>query len=229
MTGRKKAAWRSGIRESSAGLRGGGDGGGAGWARPWCAREDSNLHPLRDQILSLACLPFHHSRRQSNQRTACAPPVASFQVGPQMPQRNADTGFLNRSKQREQRTEGENLCCLRFLLFKAVCRFCVHLRLSAAIPVPLVCGKGQFESGVAAKVLREFAQDPFPYLDEAGKKKMMAAHSDLLRKFTELAFDESAESRWQESQPAEADNIDVGPATEADLQGALMEASGNPF
>jgi hypothetical protein len=99
----------------------------------------------------------------------------------------------------------------------------------ASIPVPLVFGKGQFESGVAAKVLREFAQDPFPYLDEAGKKKMMAAHSDLLRKFTELAFDESAESRWQESQPAEADNIDVGPATEADLQGALMEASGNPF
>ena len=26
-------------------------------------------------------------------------------------------------------------------------------------------GKGQFESGVAAKALREFAQDPFPYLD----------------------------------------------------------------
>ena len=29
----------------------------------WCAREDLNLHPLRDQILSLACLPFHHARR----------------------------------------------------------------------------------------------------------------------------------------------------------------------
>ena len=28
----------------------------------WCAREDLNLHLLRDQILSLACLPFHHSR-----------------------------------------------------------------------------------------------------------------------------------------------------------------------
>ena len=60
------------------------------WARPWCAREDSNLHPLRDQILSLACLPFHHSRRQGDESTACAPPVASFQVGPQMPQGNAD-------------------------------------------------------------------------------------------------------------------------------------------
>ena len=58
---------------------------------------------------------------------------------------------------------------------------------------------------------------------------MMAAHSALLRKFTELAFDEPAESRWQESRPTEADNIDVGPATGPDLQGDLMEASGNPF
>jgi hypothetical protein len=99
----------------------------------------------------------------------------------------------------------------------------------AAIPVPLVFGKGQFESGVAAKVLREFAQDPFPYLDEAGKKNMIAAHSALLGKFTELAFDEPAEMRWEESRPMEADNIDVGPATETDLQGDLMEASGNPF
>jgi hypothetical protein len=78
-------------------------------------------------------------------------------------------------------------------------------------------------------MLREFAQDPFPYLDEAGKKNMIAADSALLRKFTELAFDESAEARWQESRPAEADNIDVGPATETDLQSDLMEASGDPF
>ena len=57
----------------------------------------------------------------------------------------------------------------------------------------------------------------------------MAAESGLLRKFTELAFDESAEMRWQESRPAEADNIDVGPATETDSQGDLIEASGDPF
>ena len=36
------------------------------WSTKWCAREDSNLHPLRDQILSLACLPFHHSRLKIN-------------------------------------------------------------------------------------------------------------------------------------------------------------------
>ena len=77
--------------------------------------------------------------------------------------------------------------------------------------------------------MREFALDPFPYLDEAGKKSMIAAESGLMRKFTDLAFGESAESRWQESQPAEADNIDVGPATETDLQSDLIEASGNPF
>jgi hypothetical protein len=58
---------------------------------------------------------------------------------------------------------------------------------------------------------------------------MIAAHSALLRKFTDWAFDEPAEMRWQESRPTEADNMDAGPATETDLQSELMEASGNPF
>jgi hypothetical protein len=58
---------------------------------------------------------------------------------------------------------------------------------------------------------------------------MIAAHSALLRKFTELAFNESAEMRWQESRPTEADNMDVGPATETDLQRDLIEGAGNPF
>ncbi|GEM_PF-822077 len=30
----------------------------------WCAREDLNLQSLRNQILSLACLPFHHARNR---------------------------------------------------------------------------------------------------------------------------------------------------------------------
>jgi hypothetical protein len=58
---------------------------------------------------------------------------------------------------------------------------------------------------------------------------MTSAHSSLLRKFTDLAFDESTAVRWQESQPTEADNIDVGPATATDVQADLVEASGNPF
>jgi len=58
---------------------------------------------------------------------------------------------------------------------------------------------------------------------------MIAAHSALLGKFTDLAFDEAAEARWQESRPTEADNIDVGPATETDLKSDLIEASWNPF
>jgi hypothetical protein len=99
----------------------------------------------------------------------------------------------------------------------------------ATIPVPFVFAKDQFKSGLATKVLRDYATDPFPYLDEATKKKMTVAHSDLLRKFTDLAFDESAETRWQESQRTEGDNVDVGPPTETDLQDELIEASGNPF
>ncbi len=78
-------------------------------------------------------------------------------------------------------------------------------RAEPAIAVPLVFGKGQFESGVAARVLRGFAHDPCPYLDE------------------------SAEMRWQESRPTEPDNMDAGPATETDLQSDLIEVSGNPF
>jgi hypothetical protein len=58
---------------------------------------------------------------------------------------------------------------------------------------------------------------------------MTAAHSALLRKFTDLAFDESAEVRCQESMPTEADNIDVEPVTETALQNDLTEASGNSF
>jgi hypothetical protein len=61
------------------------------------------------------------------------------------------------------------------------------------------------------------------------KKKMMAAHSALLGKFTDLAFDEAAEMSGQESRPTEADNMDAGPATETDLQSDLMEAAGDPF
>jgi len=88
----------------------------------------------------------------------------------------------------------------------------------ATIPVPLVFSKGQFERGVAAKLLNDFAEDPFPYLDEKIKKKMTTAHSDLLRKFTELAFDVGAEVRWQETQ-----------AAEADLQNDLVETPNEPF
>jgi hypothetical protein len=58
---------------------------------------------------------------------------------------------------------------------------------------------------------------------------MMAEHSALLRKFTVLAFDEPAEASWEESLPMEADNIDVVPDRETDLQSDLIELSGNPF
>lgn len=101
--------------------------------------------------------------------------------------------------------------------------------LIAAIPVPMKFAKGDFESGVAVKILNDFAENPSPYLDEETKKKLAAVNSMLLRKFSELAFDDMAQVRWQESEQREADNIDVGPLTEADLQDDLLERSGNPF
>jgi hypothetical protein len=54
-------------------------------------------------------------------------------------------------------------------------------------------------------------------------------YSDLLRKLTDLAFDESAEVRWQESQRTEADNIDVEPVAETDSQNDFFESGENPF
>ena len=101
--------------------------------------------------------------------------------------------------------------------------------LIAAIPVPMVFGKGDFMSGVAAKLLNDYAENPCPYLDDETKKKLTAVNALLLRKFTGLACDEMAQMRWQESQPAEADNIDFGPLTEADLQEELLNPSDDPF
>jgi len=99
----------------------------------------------------------------------------------------------------------------------------------ATIPLPFVFAKDQFRSGLATKVLLDYAEDPYPYLDDAAKKKMTMAQSDLLRKFTDLAFDESVKVRWQESQRAEADDINVGAVTKRDMQNDLFEPSGNPF
>jgi hypothetical protein len=99
----------------------------------------------------------------------------------------------------------------------------------ATIPVALVFAKGEFESGVATKRLNAYAADPYPYLDEATRKKMNTAQSDLLRKFTELAFNESAEARRQESQRTEADNIDVEPVTDSEVQCDWFDSSRNPF
>jgi hypothetical protein len=94
----------------------------------------------------------------------------------------------------------------------------------ASIPIPMRFAKGQFESGVAAKLLNDFAENPLPYLDEASRKKLTAVQSALLQKFTDLAFDETTDGRWPE-----ADNLDVGPVTDADLHDDFFEKLKNPF
>jgi len=99
----------------------------------------------------------------------------------------------------------------------------------AGIPVPFEFGQNDFERGFATRILAEFAENPFAYLDEQQKKQMMAVNSALLQKFTDLAFDEAADMRWRESKSAEADNIDVGPLTADDLQQDLLATSDDPF
>ncbi|HXB58528.1 MAG TPA: hypothetical protein VNU95_03140 [Candidatus Acidoferrales bacterium] len=61
----------------------------------------------------------------------------------------------------------------------------------AEIPIPMVFGKNDFKSGLASQILNDFAEDPFPFLPEDLKKKMMTVNGALLRKFTDLAFDET--------------------------------------
>jgi hypothetical protein len=99
----------------------------------------------------------------------------------------------------------------------------------ATIPAPLVFAKGQFESGLAAKRLNAFAADSYPFLDEAARKKMNTAQSDLSRKFTELAFDKSADVRWEESGRSEADSVELDSEAASGLQKDLFESPGEPF
>jgi hypothetical protein len=99
----------------------------------------------------------------------------------------------------------------------------------ASIPIPLRFGKGDFKTGVAAKVLNLFAENPGPFLDPELKQKMTAAHRMLWFKFEELAFEAPARAHWREARPQESDNIDVGPVTEADLHDDLFRPPDLPF
>ena len=54
------------------------------------------------------------------------------------------------------------------------------------LPIPFKFGKGDFEKGVAVKILNEYGENPYAYLDEAGKKQLMAV--------------EAAETRWRGAQ-----------------------------
>ena len=99
----------------------------------------------------------------------------------------------------------------------------------ASIPIPLRFGKGDFESGVAARFLALYVENPLPYLDSELKRKLTAAYRVLWHKFQELAFEVPARAHWQEIGLQEADNIDVGPLTAADLQADLFRPSDVPF
>ncbi len=94
----------------------------------------------------------------------------------------------------------------------------------AAIPVPTEFKQGWFEMGIAADVLNIYAENPAQYADDDRKKTLAAVERSPLRKFTELAFGE-----WADPRSTEADNIDVGSLSEADLQNDLLETSEDPF
>lgn len=82
---------------------------------------------------------------------------------------------------------------------------------------------------MAAKILKEYAADPFPYLGPEKQKKMTEAYRMMWQKFEELAFDAPAAADWRTARIDEADNIDVGPVTEADRHNDLFRSENEPF
>ncbi len=98
----------------------------------------------------------------------------------------------------------------------------------ASIPVPLLFAKDQFENGAAARLLNEFAANPYSYLDETARRKMDTAHAGLLRKFGEMAFDESAQARFQEFARTKANDVEV-PVLQSKCEIDLFEAAKGPL
>ena len=70
----------------------------------WCAREDLNLQPLRDQILSLARLPFRHARNR-HQLAPCTAESQAFVAGLCKPGEN-DNGHTPCYSRRLRKPEG---------------------------------------------------------------------------------------------------------------------------
>jgi hypothetical protein len=99
----------------------------------------------------------------------------------------------------------------------------------ATIPMPLRFARGDFESGLAARLLSEYAADPYPYLDEAAKKKIAIVQSDLLRKFDHFALDESAQARYNEFARTEAHSGDKKSAGRKAPQDEILKSSGGLF
>ena len=60
--------------------------------------------------------------------------------------------------------------------------------LIAAIPVPMVFAKGDFERGIAAKILNDFAENPIPYLDDKTEKDIGAVNAALSRNILGTGF-----------------------------------------
>ena len=101
--------------------------------------------------------------------------------------------------------------------------------LIAAIPMPMRFGKGDFKRGIAAKILNDYAENPEAYLSPGEAKELAEVETALLRKFTDLAFDDDVEGRLERSSLCSGDNVGDGPVTVADLQGELLGGSEHPF
>jgi hypothetical protein len=98
----------------------------------------------------------------------------------------------------------------------------------AWIPMPCRFAKGDFESGVAGRVLAEYAKAPKLYLDDRGKAKIDQVASELWRRLRE-ALEENQEARLKYQASCLSDNWGDRPLTAADMQDDLFDSPDNPF
>ena len=98
----------------------------------------------------------------------------------------------------------------------------------AWIPMPFRFRKGDFESGMAARVLKAYALSPKDYLEEREKTKIDDVARELWRRL-EYSLGENAESLVELRSRIAGDNSGDGPATADGLQSGLFDDPYIPF
>ena len=96
------------------------------------------------------------------------------------------------------------------------------------IPMPFRFRKGDFASGVAARVLKRYAEYPKEYLEEAGQRKIDDAARELWRMLEE-GLEENSEALMKIRARRLGDNFGDGPATAEDRQDDLFADPLCPF
>ena len=98
----------------------------------------------------------------------------------------------------------------------------------AWIPMPFRFRKGDFQSGMAARVLKAYAQSPKSFVDERDRAKIDDVSGELWRRLEE-SLGENSETLMKLRSMRPGDNTGDGPASADGLQGDLYADPYIPF